>query len=184
MTKKLPITLLTATLSVASAQTNHSGMHHSTGSAKHQDLKSLSGKAFDRAFLSMMIPHHQAAVDMSRAVLPGTKSAQVRTWANAIIKAQNTEIALMKGLLAKHAGSDKAMASQMNEMMDSMVKDVRTAGNRDRAFVKGMIPHHASAIEMANHALKKSSNPTILKLARDIVRSQAKEINEFKAYLK
>lgn len=184
MTKTLLSSILIATLSTAAAQGQHSGMNHSTTGARHHDLKDLSGKAFDRAFLSMMIPHHEAAVDMSKAVLPASKSAQVKAWAQAIIKAQNTEISLMKRLLTSHGGSDKAMATQMNSMMAGMVKDVRTASNRDRAFVTGMIPHHASAIEMANHALKKSNNPTILKLAREIVRSQAREINEFRAYLK
>ncbi|ACO47775.1 DUF305 domain-containing protein [Deinococcus deserti] len=184
MTKTLLTTVFIALLSTASTQNHHSGMNHSAAGANHKELKDLSGKAFDRAFLSMMIPHHEAAVDMSKAVLPTTKSAQVKAWAQAIIKAQNTEITLMKRLLTTHGGSDKAMATQMNSMMAGMVKDVHTASNRDRAFAKGMIPHHASAIEMASHALKKSKNPTILKLARDIVSSQTKEINQFRAYLK
>jgi len=32
------------------------------------DLARLSGRSFERAFMSMMIPHHQGAIDSSRAV--------------------------------------------------------------------------------------------------------------------
>lgn len=69
-------------------------------------LEKLSGKAFGRAFLSMMIPHHQAALEMPKAVLPVSKDGQVKTWATAIIKSQQAEIMTMTALLKPLDSSD------------------------------------------------------------------------------
>jgi uncharacterized protein (DUF305 family) len=48
----------------------------------------------------------------------------------------------------------------------------------DRAFLDSMIPHHASAIEMASVALLRSGNPDIRRIARAIVNAQSAEIGQ------
>ena len=63
------------------------------------DLARLSGRSFERAFMSMMIPHHQGAIDSSRAVLERAKDAQVRAWATQIIADQTREIEQMQAQL-------------------------------------------------------------------------------------
>jgi len=145
-------------------------------------LEKLSGKAFDRAFLSMMIPHHQAALDMARAVLPLSKDVQVKTWASAIIKAQQTEITTMTALLKPLGGSDAKMAAMMDSMK-TMGQMVRSAKNPDVAFAQDMLPHHDSAIDMAKIALQRSSDPKVLKIAQGIVLAQAKEMYDFRTWL-
>lgn len=146
-------------------------------------LMKLSGKNFDRAFISMMIPHHQEAVNMAKAVLPKSKDAQVKKWANDIILAQQKEIKEMQALLKTLGGNDSKMAKMMMSGMQGMTDMVKGAKDADTAFVKGMLPHHASAIHMANMALEKSENPTVLNLARDIVVAQAGEMHAFKMWL-
>lgn len=184
----LPLLALSTMTSPALAQMDHSTMNMTTpttGMSQPMDLSALSaltGKAFDRTFLSMMIPHHQAAVAMSQAVL-GTKDAKVKAWATTIIKDQNREIAQMNTLLKNYGGVDSKMAGMMKSMTGDMVNSVKSASNKERAYVQGMIGHHADAIDMANLALRKSENLSVLKLARDITRAQAGEIYEFKTYL-
>ena len=145
-------------------------------------LEKLSGKAFDRAFLSMMIPHHQAALDMAKAVLPVSKDAQVKTWAGNIVKAQQAEIITMTALLKPLGGSDPRMTAMMDPMK-SMGMMVKSAKNPDAAFVQGMLPHHSSAIDMAKVALQRSSSPRVLSLAQGIVLAQAKEMYDFRTWL-
>lgn len=59
-------------------------------------LSGKTGDAFDKAFLSEMITHHEGAVAMAEAALKNAKHAEKKTTANAIISAQTAEIAQMK----------------------------------------------------------------------------------------
>ena len=67
--------------------------------AMHSGKHSMSGKA-DHDFASMMVKHHQGAVDMSRAFLKEGKTATMKTLANRIIREQTKEIAELKRLKA------------------------------------------------------------------------------------
>ena len=53
----------------------------------------------------------------------------------------------------------------------------------DRAFIDAMVPHHESAIEMAEAALAAGlSQPELLTVANDIVESQQAEIDEMRSW--
>lgn len=57
-----------------------------------------------------------------------------------------------------------------------------TAGDGvDRAFVAEMIPHHRSAVEMAEVAQERGSSAFVKQLADDIVRTQQEEITTMRA---
>ncbi len=49
-----------------------------------------------------MIPHHQGAIDMAKIVLTYGKDPELRKLAEAVIAAQDSEIAFMKAWLAKN----------------------------------------------------------------------------------
>lgn len=64
---------------------------------------------WDIDFLTMMIPHHQGAIDMARLVLIHGKDPLTRTLAEEIIASQQAEIDAMKArlaLLKKASGSE------------------------------------------------------------------------------
>ena len=136
----------------------------------------------DLDFVQGMIPHHQGAIDMAKVVLQYGKDPEIKKLAEGVVKAQEGEISAMNQWLSKAdkatlpaspdsaKANDQAMATMMKNMM------VPYTGNADVDFVKGMIPHHQGAIEMAKVALQYVKDPTLLKLANDIVSAQEGEI--------
>jgi len=62
-------------------------------------LEGKSGDAFDEAFLRMMIPHHQGAIDMVENVEASAKHAELKQLARDIAAAQQREIDMMNGWL-------------------------------------------------------------------------------------
>lgn len=55
----------------------------------------------DADFLLMMIPHHQSAIDMARVELEHGDDEETRAMAQAIIDAQEKEIAEMRAMLER-----------------------------------------------------------------------------------
>ncbi|GIH62966.1 DUF305 domain-containing protein [Microbispora siamensis] len=62
-------------------------------------LERLSGRAFDRAFLTMMIRHHEGAVAMARDELRSGVYEPARRMAASIVSSQSAEIREMRSLL-------------------------------------------------------------------------------------
>ncbi len=73
------------------------------------------------------------------------------------------------------------MGDGSGEMM-GMVDPEELARKRpfDRAFIDAMIPHHESAIEMAQVASEESDIPEIQGLAEDIIEAQTLEIDRLR----
>ncbi len=71
---------------------------HSTMSMAdmNKQLEGLSGDDFDKAFIEMMIAHHEGAVDMAELIPSRAKHDEIKTLGEAIITAQTKEIADMK----------------------------------------------------------------------------------------
>ncbi|MBA3550994.1 DUF305 domain-containing protein [Patescibacteria group bacterium] len=72
-----------------------SSMHGSMASMM-VNLEGKTGDEFDKAFLSEMIMHHEGAVVMAEAALKNAKHQEIKSLAQAIIQAQNKEIADMQ----------------------------------------------------------------------------------------
>lgn len=53
-------------------------------------------------FITMMIPHHQGAIDMAKALLLSTKDPELKNLAQGILTEQQNEIKLMQAWLVQH----------------------------------------------------------------------------------
>jgi uncharacterized protein (DUF305 family) len=68
-------------------------------------LMRLKGRAFEKEFLRMMIPHHAGAIPMAQEALDTTARPQLRTLAHNIIDSQAKEIGDMRAIHRRYYGS-------------------------------------------------------------------------------
>lgn len=151
----------------------------------------MTGDA-DIDFAAMVIPHHQGAIDMAKVQLEFGKDPELRKLSEAIVAAQESEIAFMTGWLDKHPKpADVTHAHHMPssmaymEGMEKMDKDMNAAmtGDPDRDFVVMMIPHHQGAIDMAKVELEHGKDAELHKLSANIIKAQEGEIAFMKDWL-
>ena len=64
-------------------------------------LRQATGRDAEILFLQLMIRHHQGGVEMALGLLKLSDRDEVRTLAQHIVDSQNSEINVMKDLLAK-----------------------------------------------------------------------------------
>lgn len=85
---------------------------------------------------------------------------------------------------ATHTTDDDPLQEYLedqNEIMNDMIEEMETApsGNAAVDFLKGMIPHHKSAIEMSESYLEHGgTNSELKELAKNIIQAQKQEIEE------
>jgi len=87
----------------------------------------------------------------------------------------NTRIRVIVGAIAA------ALAAAVLVLSVSSGDDTAKADGVDRAFAADMVPHHISAVDMAEIAKQRSKRPEIQGLADDIIRSQNQEIDQLRA---
>ena len=173
------------------AQTDHASQMHDVGPA---------GATYDLRFIDGMVQHHTGALRMSEYVfdigVPGVGSLGKEIWND-----QSQEITAM-GQWRKAwypdapvypvtflPGGDPNSLSGVTRMTAEQIAGMRmmdsipTKSNRVTWFLEGMLQHHGGALIMAHDALLKSTNPTILRLARNIIIAQRREIVQIRKML-
>ena len=83
---------------------------------------------------------------------------------------------------AEGAGFTKAYVDAMNRMHGPMMDGVM-ADDPDVAFVRGMIPHHQGAIDMAKIVQEHGKDPQVREWAAQIIAAQEREIAEMESWL-
>ncbi|MFN1189962.1 DUF305 domain-containing protein [[Kitasatospora] papulosa] len=171
------------------APTGHGSSASATASAAWSQGEH---NAADVAFAKGMIPHHRQAVEMADLAPNRAQSAEIKTLAGNIKKAQDQEIRTMSGWLTswgEQVPAEGVMDHSMHGMdgmmtaedMDSLKK---TSGKAfDTAFVRMMIKHHEGAVGTAKTEKADGSFPDAKKMADAVITSQSAEITRMNSLL-
>lgn len=156
----------------------HTTMNHAMGTTGLEALKKLNGRDFDVAFLSQMIAHHQAAVEMAEQALKTAKDEATRTNAKNVVTAQTREIKQMTDWLKQWYDVTPSAEQQalVKKDMEGMMGMPVTS---DKMFYEMMIPHHQGAIDMSELVSERSQRDEVKKLAEQIIRDQKAEIASY-----
>jgi uncharacterized protein (DUF305 family) len=133
-----------------------------------------------------MVPHHQGAIAMARVALKNAKHEEIKKLSRNIISTQQAEIEELKAIKKEVLGTSQVPMEMSPQQMRGMgMMNPQELTNRepfDKAFIDVMIPHHQSAIYMAQVAQEESKIPAIKELAENIVDAQKREIEQMKQW--
>lgn len=146
-------------------------------------LASLSGDAFDAAFMRGMIAHHEGAIAAADAILVTSEDPFVREAAEAILATQQAEIDQMNTWLEAWFGGTSGAAMPTTMGFGPMDMGAPSATNAsttpDASFLADIIGHHQQAVDMAQLALERSARSEVLDLASAIITAQSAEVRAF-----
>jgi uncharacterized protein (DUF305 family) len=168
--------------------------------AHHAHDVGRAGRTYDLRWLDGMVQHHTGALRMSEFVfdigVPGVGALAKEIWRDQAqeIKAMGQwrkawyPEAPVYPVALKPKGDPNAMADLIR-MSPAQIEAMRmmastpTRENRVTWFLEGMLHHHGGALIMAHDALTKTANPTLRRLARQIIVAQRKEIIQLRRML-
>ncbi|WP_405219107.1 DUF305 domain-containing protein [Agrococcus sp. Ld7] len=181
--RALAVSALTLTLAITGCSAAEQAPAAASAPAS---AASSSANQADEMFVTMMIPHHQQAVEMADLMLSKTDAdARVLELAEQIRAAQAPEIETMLGWLEEwgvpylpdgdhgmgHGAGDGMMSE--DDMADL---EEATGDDASRLFLQQMIVHHEGAVQMAEMQVEDGQHPDVLELAQQMRDDQAAEI--------
>lgn len=145
----------------------------------------------DVMFASMMIVHHEQAIEMSDIVLAKEGVApEVVELAEQIKAAQGPEIEQLQGWLEDWGVNPEEHQMGGMDHGDGMMTEDDLAAlesadgpEASQLFLEQMIVHHEGAVEMAQTQVDDGSNPDAVELAQNIIDAQTTEIQEMQDLL-
>lgn len=141
------------------------------------------------SFIRQMLPHHRAAVEMSRNLLRYTTNATLQRIAENIIVTQTDSIAALQSACPRcsrtvnasgAAASYRREVTEITQRMFERMETARSLPSIDCDFILEMIPHHEGAISMSRLALRYSLCPALIPILDDIVASQMRGVRELR----
>lgn len=183
-----------------------SNMDHGKMSGMKSDMQKMHKQMMstkmtgdpDYDFASMMIKHHQGAVNMSKKEVSKGKDQEVKSMAQKVIDDQNKEIKELQTFVKKNKPSkskmnqdkdmtgsteknmaDKSMMDKMNDT-DKKMQNMEMSGDQDKDYVSMMIMHHQQAVDMSKEYLDNGKDENLKKMAQKMIDENKDQIDKLK----
>jgi uncharacterized protein (DUF305 family) len=171
----------------------------------------MQAEQVDLIFIDMMIAHHKGAIAMAQVAVEQGEHPELVQLAGEIVAAQQDEVdqlqswrdqwypdaptfamdeimggmwQMMQGVPGMGAMSGFGVMG-MGGMMDPglAAEALRAAPEPfDLAFINAMIPHHLSALMMAEMAVQQATHPELAAFAQTMIEAQEREIAQMRAW--
>ena len=144
---------------------------------------------FDRQVIDMLVPHHEASIEMARIALARSQRADVKAFADEVERVQTQEVEDMRAWREMWFGSRQTPSmSQMPVLLEpgapvasgtlltvDLAAEVEALRNApepfDVAFIDAMERHQQRPLEAATLALRRAHQQELLDLSGSILES-------------
>jgi len=147
----------------------------------------------DKKYLELMIPHHQAAVDMSKIIYETSNNDVISNFARNVILNQTSEINRMKALLRdillsiNETNSNRPVINDIKFYYPSIFDNLKCDASHfnfnqhihkmnENEYIKHMLSHHNTALLLSELIIKSTKNSKIFILAQTIYLDQSREM--------
>jgi uncharacterized protein (DUF305 family) len=160
---------------------------------------SAGAATFDREFIDMMVPHHEAAIEMAELAVARAERPEIQAFARDLVLVRQDEIDHLRDWRHAWFGSAETPPTTAVPMLPGMPLDDPTIGETvdlsaavdrlegaaifDQAFLKEMIAHHEVAVAAGKLGEQQATQPELRQLAGEIVATQQIELTDMKAWL-
>jgi len=146
-------------------------------------LAALNGTAFDVAFMRVLVPVSEEAVEIAMAATLNADHTQVLKWNQAVVERKNAEVRQMLGWLKtmgasptkRNAGVQTAPVKKMRVLKDAAL---------EKAYLPLMATHLEQSAALAQLAAKKASNPAVRSFATSVAKKEMSDATMLRSWLK
>lgn len=148
----------------------------------------------DLDFASMLMIHHQGAIDMAKVEVQKGKDPEMKKMAQKIVDSQTKEAGQLDQLMLtlkngaknydpmnKTSGASKAMSDNMAAMMKTGHMSMTST---DHEFADMMTKHHKDGMMMAKSILAHAKNGKLRSIAQKSIPEQSNDIGQMEQWMK
>lgn len=160
--------------------------HHASAVAMAQVAASRAEHSEIRTLAEDVITSQSAEIEQMRswrnAWYPDAPAMPMMSPEQMMGMMQEMMDAMPGGMMGTPAPMPGMDAMGMMDMEQELSRLCATTENFDLAFIDAMIPHHRSAIMMAQIAIQRAQHPELKALAQTIIDAQQQEIEHMRAW--
>lgn len=154
---------------------------HASSQEMTETLKTMSGDEFDAMFVNGVIEHHLMALMMAKYVDTEAPHEEIRSLAQKIIIDQTEEMLQLQKWAIEWGYDLEPGDPDKLRNMTAPLHD-KTGAELEESFMKSMVMHHQSAIDMGQVATENAKHGELQSFSQKAIESQTKESEDMRRW--